>query len=205
MSVLIDVAVIAAGASYAAPIMPLLLLFLFVIQHFYLKSSRQLRVLQLDNAKLLVRQLTETSTGIEHIRSFVWQDFFIQEFYEILEKTQKPFYFLAVAQQWLLSVLDLFSAGAGMVMVAIALYEPQSASPNSMGLAFLTLISFSQTVSLFVRYFTNMEISFGAVARIRAFERNTPVEQDSYDGSDLSASWPRHGRVDFNGVTAKYR
>ncbi|EGX93450.1 multidrug resistance-associated protein, putative [Cordyceps militaris CM01] len=204
MSVLIDIAVIAAGASYAAPIMPLLLLFLFIIQHFYLKSSRQLRVLQLDNAKLLVRQLAETSTGIEHIRSFHWQDFFVQEFYEILEKNQKPFYFLAVAQQWLLLVLDLFSAGAGMVMVSIALYQPQSASPNSIGLSFLTLISFSQTVSLFVRYFTNMEISFGAVARIRAFERQTPVEQDSHDGSDLPPCWPRQGRIDFNGVTAKY-
>ncbi|XWW93720.1 hypothetical protein V2A60_001656 [Cordyceps javanica] len=49
-----------------------------------------------------------------------------------------------------------------------------------------------------------MEISLGAVARIRAFTTSTPMETDDADASDLPPSWPRYGRVDFNGVTAFY-
>lgn len=184
--------------------MPVLLVFLFIVQHFYLKTSRQLRGLELDNSKLLVRQVTETSAGVEHVRSFNWEDAFELEFYEILEQTQKPIYFLGAAQQWLLSVLDLFSAGAGTVMVAIALNVPSSASANSMGLAFVSLITFSQTVSLFIQYFVSMEVTFGAVARIRAFAEQTPVEMDNNDGSDVPPNWPQDGKVNFNGVTAFY-
>lgn len=194
LSVIIDVAVIASGASYAAPIMPVLLVFLFIVQHFYLKTSRQLRDLELDNSRLLVRQVTETSTGIEHVRSYNWEDAFELEFHEILEQTQKPIYFLGAAQQWLISVLDLFTAGAGTVMVAIALNVPSSASPNSMGLAFVSLITFSQTVSLFIQYFVSMKVIFGAVARIRAFAEQTPVEMDNNDGSDVPPNWPKMGR-----------
>lgn len=204
LSVLIDIGVIASGATYALPIIPLLVILLLVVQHFYLKTSRQLRALQLDTSKLLVRLLTETSTGIEHIRSFHWQEHFISEFHELLEKTQKPFYFLTAAQQWLLSLMDLFCAGAGVVMVAIALTVRSSASANSMGLAFLSLISFSQTLSLFIRYFTNMEIAFGAVARFRAFAQKTPVESDAAEAGDLPSEWPQLGEIQFNGVTAVY-
>ncbi|KAJ4153877.1 hypothetical protein LMH87_010345 [Akanthomyces muscarius] len=205
LSVLIDIGIIASGASYAAPIMPVLLLGLFVVQYFYLRTSRQLRSLELDTSKLMVRQLTETSGGIAHVRSFKWEDFFVSEFYEILEKTQKPFYFMNLAQQWLLMVLDMFSAGAGIVMITLAFNYPSSASANSMGLAFVSLISFSQIVSLFIRYFTNMEIAFGAVARIRAFATGTPLELDDCDASDLPPEWPQNGKVEFSGVTVVYK
>ncbi|OAA76844.1 ABC transporter, transmembrane domain, type 1 [Akanthomyces lecanii RCEF 1005] len=205
LSVLIDIGIIASGASYAAPIMPVLLLGLFVVQYFYLRTSRQLRSLELDTSKLMVRQLSETSGGIAHVRSFKWEDFFVSEFYEILEKTQKPFYFMNIAQQWLLMVLDMFSAGAGIVMITLAFNYPSSASANSMGLAFVSLISFSQIVSLFIRYFTNMEIAFGAVARIRAFATGTPLELDDCDASDLPPEWPQNGKVEFSGVTVVYK
>lgn len=185
--------------------MPVLLLFLFIVQYFYLRTSRQLRVLELDSGKLLVRQVTETGAGIDHITTFGWKAAFLIEFYEVLEQTQKPFYYLASAQQWLLFVLDMFSAGAGAVMVSIALNYPSSASANSMGLAFVSLVTFSQTMSLFVRYYVNAELSFGGVARIKAFEQNTPTEKDDGDRSNVPASWPQHGRVDINGINATYR
>lgn len=185
--------------------MPVLLLGLFVVQYFYLRTSRQLRNLELDTSKLMVRQLTETSSGIAHVRSFNWEDNLVAEFYEILEKTQKPFYFMNVAQQWLLMVLDMFSAGAGIVMITLAFNYPSSASANSMGLAFVSLISFSQIVSLFIRYFVNMEVAFGAVARIRAFATGTPLELDDCDASDLPPEWPQNGKVEFGGVTVTYK
>lgn len=204
LMVLIDVGVIASGASYAAPIIPGFLLVVYLVQRFYLRTSRQLRSMELDNAKLLTRHLTETSTGIEHVRAFGWADAFVEDFHAIVDLTLKPVFYLYTIQQWLRSVMDLTSAVCAVSMVAIALRFKSSATPASIGLALLSLITFSETAALFIRFYVNMEMAFGAVARIRGFTQSTPVETDE-DGSEVPEDWPRTGSLEMNGVTAVYK
>lgn len=56
VSVLVDIGIISAGTTYAAPVIPLFLLHIMAVQQHYLHTSRQLRLLELDTAKALVRQ-----------------------------------------------------------------------------------------------------------------------------------------------------
>lgn len=203
MSVLIDIGIIASGASYAAPILPVMIIFVLIVQHFYLKTSKQLRAMELDSSKLLVRQLSETSAGLEHIRAFDSEEHFIVEFQAILDQTQKPYYYLMAAQQWLLTVLDFFTAAAAVSMVSLAVNFPSTASPTSMGLAFVSLVTFSMVISLFIRYFVAMEISYGAVARIRAYVQGTPIEKDHQNSPP--ENWPESGKIVFKQVSAAYK
>ncbi|KAH8715994.1 ABC transporter atnG [Beauveria bassiana] len=205
VSLLIDVSIISSGATYATPIIPLFLFILFVLQHFYLRTSRQLRILELDSTKTLVSHSTESSTGIEHIRAFQMEEDFVRHLYRILDESQKPLYFLFAIQQWLISVMDFVTATAAVCIVSLALNFKKTTSASAMGLALLGLISFSDFTSQTVRFFVEMENTFGAVARIRDFARMTPKEEDEEKCEDVPDQWPLSGRVDLDCVSAMYK
>ncbi|KAJ6781210.1 hypothetical protein PWT90_10566 [Aphanocladium album] len=203
-SLFIDVAVISSGASYALPIIPFFLLILLAIQHFFLYTSRQLRLLELDSSKLLVRHFTETGAGIEHVRAFRLAEDFAVQLYRILDETQKPFYYMYSVQQWLASTMDLTTAGAAILVVSLALNFQRSTSASAMGLSLLSLISFSDFTGLSIQFFVKTENTLGAVARIREFARTTPREIDDDTCEAVPEQWPLSGRVDLHCVSAVY-
>ncbi|OAA75071.1 ABC transporter, transmembrane domain, type 1 [Akanthomyces lecanii RCEF 1005] len=205
VSIFVDIGIISAGATYAAPVIPLYLLHILAVQQYYLHTSRQLRLLELDTAKALVRQFTETAAGIEHIRAFRWQEEVIQDVYSTLDLTQRPLYFLYSIQQWLEGVLDFSSAVAAVLVVTFALKFPSSASANSMGLALLSLIRFSDTISDWVQSSVAMETAFGAVSRIKSYCSETPVEKYQDGEGPIPSDWPSHGQIELKNVSARYR
>ncbi|KAJ3498540.1 hypothetical protein NLG97_g1033 [Lecanicillium saksenae] len=203
VSLVVDVTIISSGASYATPIIPFFLLVLFFIQHFYLHTSRQLRILELDSTKTLTKHSTESATGIEHIRALQLEEDFTVEFYRMLNEAQKPIYVLYAIQQWLVSVMDFATATAAVSVVSLALNFKKSTSATAMGLALLGLISFSDFTSQTIRFFVNMENTFGAVSRIRDFAKHTPIELDE-DCEDVPGQWPVSGKLDLRSVSAVY-
>lgn len=204
-SLLIDITVIAAGASYALPIIPFFLFVVFLIQHFYLRTSRQLRLIELDSSKALVRHFTESGSGIEHLRAFKLQHDFTRQLHRMLDETQKPYYYLLAVQQWLASVMGLLTLSAATCVVSLALTYKKSTSPSAMGLAMLSLISFSDFTGYTVRFFVAMENTFGAVGRIKDFVRNTPSEQDDESCEDVPDQWPGSGQIHLNSVSTVYK
>ncbi|KAJ6784583.1 hypothetical protein PWT90_10256 [Aphanocladium album] len=203
-TVVIDIAIISAGASYAAPIIPFFGFLVLAIQQFYLSTSRQLRALELDATKLLVRHLLESAAGILHIRAFRWQEKVMDEFFTSLNIAQTPFYLLNCVQQWLECVLDFSTAGAAILVVTFAVKFSNTASANSMGLAFLSLIGFSANVVAWVKASVAMETGFGAVARIRAYCEVVPREIYKDDKEPVPDYWPHHGLLELNCVSAVY-
>ncbi|KAJ3497677.1 hypothetical protein NLG97_g1716 [Lecanicillium saksenae] len=203
-SLIIDVGVISAGATYALPIIPFFFAVVFLIQHFYLRTSRQVRLVELDSSKSLLRHLTESGTGVEYIRAFKWQEKFTVQLHRVLDQTQKPYYYLQAIQQWLTVVMDFITAGSAVVVVSLALNYKGASSASAVGLSLLTLVSFSDFTGATVRWFVVMENMFGAVARIREFAKSTPQESD--DGtSSLPERWSAAGKVEFCSISASYK
>lgn len=205
LTVLMDIGIIASGASFASPILPFFVLFVAVIQHFYLRTSRQLRILELDTSKKLYKHFTEMAAGAAHIRAFRWQSAFLAEFYTALDETQKPFYALLCIQQWLTLTLDMATAVAAVSVVSLAVRFTSNTSNTAMGLAFLSLITFSETASTFIQTWVETETCLGGVARVRDFVDKTPVEKPCKDGPELPENWPQYGKIDFSSVQATYQ
>lgn len=205
VTVLMDVAIIAAGATFAAPILPFFLIVVAVVQHFYLQTSRQLRVIELDTSKKLYKHFGETAAGIAHIRAFQRQSDFIAQFYVALDETQKPFYLLFCVQQWLTLALDMGTAVAAVAVVSLAVKFTAQTSNTAMGLALLSLITCSEVAITFVQMWVETETCLGAVARIRDFGNKTPVEKDCEVPVELPRNWPEYGKVDFQAVYATYQ
>ncbi|KAK5999293.1 hypothetical protein QM012_005618 [Aureobasidium pullulans] len=85
------IALIAAGSSYMAITIPFTLLAVAMIQHTYLKTSRQLRHLDLENKHPLFTHFTETLDGMTTIRAFGWQKEAMSMNDQKLDNSQKPY------------------------------------------------------------------------------------------------------------------
>ncbi|KAJ3488046.1 hypothetical protein NLG97_g6273 [Lecanicillium saksenae] len=203
-NVLVDIGIISSGAKYTPPIVVLLVGVLYGIQHYYLRTSRQLRYLDLETTAPLISYFTEMAAGIAHIRGLGWYEAFHDELVARLNHSQLPVYFLFCVQQWLTLTLDGTTFIAAVALISITTSFPASTSESAVGLAMLNLVTFSTTASYFLRMWVALETSLGGLARIQAFCKYTPVETDPTGAEPVPESWPESGKIDYEAVTANY-
>lgn len=163
-----------------------------------------MRYLDLEAKTPLYSQLSETISGLEHIRGFGWEQETVEESFKLLDYSQKPYYYLFCIQRWLLLVLDFVGSAAAIILVSIAVFLTYSTSQPSIGLAMVGTMFLSLVLRNWVRNWTQLETSLGAVKRLRTFAQETPVERDKPGAQDMS-NWPSQGTIEFKNVTAKYR
>ncbi|KAK2756862.1 ABC multidrug transporter [Colletotrichum kahawae] len=186
-------ALIASGAQYFAAIIPVCVLPLYFLQKFYLKTSRQMRHLDLESKSPLYTHFTETLNGVVTIRAFGWQQEFVKEQLRLLDISQRPYYLLFCIQRWLAIMLDLFVAVIATVLVAFAVKLTNTTSGGAIGLSPCS--------------WTNLETSLGAIARLRDFVRDTPQE-DGVNAQNLPSvpqGWPSSGAITFKNIDARYK
>ncbi|KAF5876101.1 putative abc multidrug protein [Botrytis fragariae] len=186
---------ITISAVYIVAILPVLAAVLFLIQNFYLRTSKQLRQLDLESKAGLHTMIAEVYEGLVTIRAHGWQNIMQGEFYEKLERSQEPIYLLYMVQTWLQLTLNLVVAGLAVVVVGVAIGLRHKTSAGGIGVAFFNLT---------IQSWTALETSLGAIARIEAFEQETPVEPEVTSPTDVPMSWPTSGQLSFENVWTSY-
>lgn len=147
--------------------------------------------------------LTETASGLLHIRAFGWEQQCLEEGLSWLDASQKPFYHMFAIQRWLTLAMDLIVLSMAMVLLPVAFNVESSSTANSVALSLITLIYFSDSLSGIIMYWTHVETGLGALARIRNLVQTTP--QETKRDGEVGPNWPESGRVEMVDVVAKYR
>lgn len=197
------IAVVLSGVRYAGAIVPLLLAVLYIVQHVYLRTSRQVRLLGLESTAPLYTLVTESMSGLLHIRAFGWErETFVQGL-SLLDTSQKPYYHMYAIQRWLTMVMDLIVVVIAITMLPIAFSIEVSATATSIALSLVSLIQLSEVLNYFVINWTLLETSLGALARLYRLFQKTPRE--GKPSGDVDPSWPSQGRVVINDFSAKYK
>lgn len=204
----VQMVLIAIAAPFLAIAYPFLVAALYFIQHFYLKTSRQLRFLDLEARAPLQTQMLETIHGLATIRSFGWAAGSVRKNHELLDASQRPLYLLYMIQRWLQLVLELLIAVLAVLLVAITL-RLDPTSNGLLGVALVQLMSLSQELKMVVIYYTSLETSLTAVARAKSFKEGTPSEDFPEDGStlvtpSLGACWPQTGNIKLDDISVDY-
>ncbi|KAM0380591.1 hypothetical protein ACHAO7_003366 [Fusarium culmorum] len=199
---LVQTGVVASGASYFGAFLPLSFLALYLIQKYYLHTSRQMRLLDLEAKTPLYTQFTEITAGLSTVRTFGWSKELLDESFILLNTSQKPFYLMFCIQRWLELVLDLFVAGMAMLLVTIALRIPGTTSEGAIGLSMVNLLGLNLTLTTVIDQWTSLETSLGAIARLKAFIRSTPNENKDAE-KEMPDNWPM-GKIEIEGITASY-
>ncbi|KAK1701087.1 putative ABC multidrug transporter [Colletotrichum godetiae] len=204
LTVLAETAIIATGSSYIAALIPPSFLALYLLQKYYLRTSRQLRHIDLEAKSPLFTHFSEVLAGLPTIRAFAWSPAMLRENHALLDASQRPYYLFFCVQRWLNVVLDLFIAGMAVVLVAFALYFTNATTMGAIGLAMVNIINFNQTLGDFIEMWTMLETSLGAIARLKYFVRYTPREDRDGETNEMPPAWPGSGKIEIENVTAAY-
>ncbi len=199
-----QIILIGVSSVYAAISFPVCFLFVYLIQKFYLRTSRQLRFLDLEAKSPLYSQFSETIAGLTTIRAFGWQRSLEERNRHLLDQSQRPFYLLFSVQRWLQLVLDLLVAAIAIMLMSLITGLRGVLSGAYVGIALLNVILFSQHLKLVLQYWTMLETHIGAVSRIRNFTSTTEPEDTAQEIAVLPPDWPAQGVIEFSSVSAGY-
>lgn len=190
------------ATPYIAAAFPLLISVFWVIQSIYLRTSKQLRIMDLEAKAPLCTHFLETVSGVSTIHAFGWDENYREKNAILLKASQQPFYLMASIQQWLSLVLNLVVAGLATVVMAIAVRLRDDVDAGYLGLAMLSIMDLGQWFMLVVTSWTLLETSLGAIARMNEFVDSMPPE----DGETITPppGWLAEGRIDISNLTAAY-
>lgn len=203
---LVQITLLLLSQPRVALTLPPSLLVVYIVQHVYLRTSRQLRILELSSRAAVLSSLTEMIAGARTIRAFGWQSHIILQASSVLNSSQRPLYLLLCLQRWLNVVLDLLVAAVAVGVVAFAVRLRGSTTGAEVGVALNVILVANTTLLKLVANWTDLEISLGAVARLRDVERNTAGEEELGPRAHaLPENWRGQGAIVLSGVTASYK
>lgn len=202
MCCIAEAALISSGAGLVAVTIPPTVVILYVLQKFYLRTSRQLRYLDLEAKAPLYTHFTETLDGLHTIRAFGWEGAYQERNAEFLNRSQKPYYHMYCIQRWLNLILDLLVAGIAVILVAIATQGQWITSSGAIGVALNNVLGFNMSLSGLINSWTTLETSLGAICRLNNFEQETESENQPYEIGEPPEEWPNKGTIVIENVTS---
>ncbi|UKZ70396.1 uncharacterized protein TrAtP1_011377 [Trichoderma atroviride] len=183
----ISVTGLAVGAvSYFAAALPFIIVILLIIQRFYVRTSKQLRILEIEHKAPLYSHFLESINGLATIRAFGWILPYSTKSLSLLDSAQKPSYLLNCIQRWLTLVLDLVVAILTILLVGSLEFIDLSVQYDSTAHPVLRNISFTihpgEKLGLVGRSGSGKSSLIQALFRMA----NTPTGQILLDGQDIS-------------------
>lgn len=194
----------AVTSKYLGAALPFILGAVAVLQIFYLRTSRILRLLDVEAKTPLFSHFLETLSGVVTIRAYGWQKAYTMRNIAHINESQKPFYALLSVQQWLGLVLDLVAAGIAVVLATIAVKSKGKTDSGLIGLALVNVVGFGGAIKKLIVFWTQLETSVGAVSRVRSFTLNVQPEHRFWERGPVPPKWPEEGGIEFDNVMASY-
>ncbi|RDL36338.1 Uncharacterized protein BP5553_05690 [Venustampulla echinocandica] len=198
--------IIIYGSPWSGLAIPVVGVAVYFLQRAYLPTSRQLRVLEIEAKAPLFSHFLETLNGLATIRALRWTAAYSRRNLEAIKISQKPFYLLFAAQNWLNLVLDLITAGLAVTIMCVGVATRSDAN-STIGLALFSATVVGASAKQLIAHWTKLEISMAAVERVRAFTEETASEE--HPGSKSTAAgdpktWHGKGSIEFRNVSARY-
>jgi ABC-type multidrug transport system fused ATPase/permease subunit len=176
---------------------------LYVLQKYYVRTSGQLRLLDLEAKAPLYTSFGEMIRGIVTLRAYGWVTDIQKQIEAHMEQSQKPLYLLYMVQRWLNFVLDMIVAFVAILVVAISVVT--SAQSGFTGVALVQVMSLNITLRSLITAWTRAETSLGAVGRIKSFQQTTRSENRAQEIVVPPQDWPQAGKVTFKQLSAQWQ
>jgi ATP-binding cassette, subfamily C (CFTR/MRP), member 1 len=195
---------IAISSRYLGATIPFVLLVCIITQRLYIRTSRQLRFLDLEAKGPLYTQFIETLNGLHTLRAFNLQSTLSTELSLLLDASQKPFYLLLCAQRWLGLVLNLTNMGLALMLIGVAIAtRARFHASGFLGVALINIMTFGNSLASFINVWATLETSLAAVERVKHFSEETPLEVTE-EPIQVPDSWPEKGGIEIQDLCIGY-
>ncbi|KAI1328223.1 ABC transporter [Xylariaceae sp. FL0255] len=191
-------------SKYLAAVTPVILVVLYFLQSFYLQTSRQVRLLEIEAKAPLYTHFIESVVGAPTVRAFGWQSQYQARNCKLIDRAQCPAYLQYCIQHWLGFVLNILVAiiAVGLVTTVVTLKEKFSG--GNVGVSLVMIMTFSSVLAKLIQTLTLMESSIGAVARVKNFVADTESEEKTGFKAKVPRDWPSRGYIQLKSLVAAH-
>ncbi|KAJ4393171.1 hypothetical protein N0V93_002378 [Gnomoniopsis smithogilvyi] len=197
--------VIALGTPFILCAYPVLIIVLLRLTKYYLATSRQLRLLELENKSPLYTQFADTVRGIVSIRAFGWISAYKAQNHRLMDDSLRPLYLLEMLGIWLSLVLKLMVAVIAVTVTVLVTQIPSLGDrAGFVAAGFLALMRFGGMLNSVVQCWVQLETSLGAVKRLKEFGETAGSEDRVGEDLRPDEQWPKRGEIVIDGVDASY-
>jgi ATP-binding cassette subfamily C (CFTR/MRP) protein 1 len=184
--------------------LPIYCFFIYIIQKVYLRTSRQLRYLELESRSAVYSSFLETVEGLVTIRAFGWQQSYLERNTRSLDLSQRAFYLFLCLQRWLNVTLDLAVAFIAIMVISLAVFYSTDDASADVGIALNMVLVTNTTLLRLIESWTTLEVSVGAAARLKELEDCVPNEEECAVETIVPCDWPSAGSLTLRGVRVCY-
>ncbi|KAG8825840.1 hypothetical protein FRC17_008507 [Serendipita sp. 399] len=184
---------------------PMLLAYWFLLR-FYLASSKQLQQLEAASKSPLYTVFGTTLSGLDIVRAYGAQSFFLAQNDKHLNASQGPFHYRFASLRFLKTSLSLMTCLLAIGLSGTVIGLRRSTSVSFLGMALSSLTNMSQMLSQVLMNWALIENGTISVARLQQIAE-LPKERDVAGKVVISKktdNWPVHGSVVFDKVELKY-
>uniref|UniRef100_A0A3Q2SR23 ABC-type glutathione-S-conjugate transporter n=1 Tax=Fundulus heteroclitus TaxID=8078 RepID=A0A3Q2SR23_FUNHE len=184
-------------------IIPLAVIY-FLVQRFYIATSRQLRRLESVSRSPIYSHFGETVSGLSVIRAYNHQERFLKHNEETINENLKTIYFRIMSNRWLAIRLQFLGNLVVFFAALFAVISRDSIDSGLVGLSISYALNVTLTLHLVVRLTSELETNIVAVERVSEYselENEAPwVTQHR-----PPEKWPEAGRLQFLDYKVRYR
>ncbi|KAK9321897.1 hypothetical protein V1517DRAFT_325221 [Lipomyces orientalis] len=176
----------------------------FLINLFYLQSSRELKRMQSVTRSPIYQHFGETLVGISTIRAYGYEQRFIADSMHKVDTNSRPYWIMWALNRWMCYRTDL---SGGLVSFFAGVFVLMSRNSIDSGLAGLILtyaISFTENMFWVVLLYATNEMNMNSVERIDEF---LAIEQEAPDiipDNRPPRNWPSNGTISVTDLSLRY-
>ncbi|XP_045495077.1 multidrug resistance-associated protein 1 isoform X2 [Colias croceus] len=194
--------------SYSTPIFMAIILPIgvvyYIIQRFYVASSRQLKRLESVSRSPIYSHFGESITGASTIRAYGVTERFVEESERGVDYNQLCYYPSCIANRWLAIRLEMIGNLIIFFSALFAVLGRETVDPGLVGLSVSYALQITQTLNWLVRMTSDVETNIVAVERIKEYAE-TKQEAAWSVGGGPGATWPETGALQLERLTLCYR
>ncbi|KAJ3893006.1 P-loop containing nucleoside triphosphate hydrolase protein [Lentinula edodes] len=182
----------------------------YLVQWFYLATSKRVRRLDLASKSPLYTLYQETMMfdALLTVRAAGAEGHFLDSSEILLARSQRPFYLSRNVAAWLVSSIGIMTSIVNTSVVLLAIGTRRSASAGLFAAAMSQAISLQDMLNTMLTSWTKLEMA--AVSLERNLDLVNLVPEDDDDKSQGPGvlddnEWPSRGEIELTNVMAKYR
>ena len=191
---------------FLAAVLPIIV-FYFLIQTYYVATSRQLKRLESTSRSPIYSHFQETISGASSIRAYNVADRFVGECCSRVDANHRIYYSNINAVRWLsvrlefLGYFIVFLTG----LFAVLFRDTLRSSPGLVGVSVTSALTITSNLGYLIKAMTDLETDLVAVERCLEYTKIESERPDEVPENKPSSEWPSRGVIKFEAYSTKYR
>ena len=178
----------------------------WMLQKFYVSTSRQLRRLESSTRSPVYSWFGESVSGVSTIKAYGMEESFCQQMESKVDtngKTMMPNY---IANRWLSIRLEILGNVIVFFASLLAVLGRDSLEPGMVGLSLSYAMQITGQLNMLIRQTSQIENNMVSVERIKEYQNSLPQEADWMLAGDPSQEdWPQRGHIQLTNLEMRYR